>query len=315
MNPSVTRCPSCSSTFNISRRQLESSRGLARCGACLRVFSAAEHLIEPGEDADPADSVFIGQTPEEYFNPDSFVNQSQEPAKPEPELTTQDEVTTPQAPARTTQAPPPAQDASDDETLAEPVALPEFESRFEVLPEDRHEALGQLRPTSNLRAGKSFNWVAFTGQTTVALMLLLLLSAQYLWRYLPVYSQVDWLRPHYTRICVLAGCEMPAYSRVISFRNDNTALRTHPDYPDAYLLVAQFHNAAPFPQPFPVVVLRFTSLDARTVAVREFSPGEYLPPGLLALDLMPPDSPVQFELELMNPGPEAVNYEVSFRGP
>ena len=313
MNPSVTRCPSCSSTFNISQRQLESSGGLARCGACLRVFPAAEYLIEPGEDTDSADSVFIGQTPEEYFNPDSFVNQAQEPAKPEPDRPTH--APPPESPVRARHVSPAAQDKSDDVTLAEPVALPEFESRFEVLPEDRHKALGQLRPTSNLRAGKSFNWVAFTGQTTVALMLLLLLSAQYLWRYLPVYSQVDWLRPHYARICVLAGCEMPAYSRVISFRNDNTALRTHPNYPDAYLLVAQFHNAAPFPQPFPVVVLRFTSLDARTVAVREFAPDEYLPPGLLALDLMPPNSPVQFELELMNPGPEAVNYEVSFRGP
>ncbi len=280
MKLSVTRCPNCSSTFNTSQRQLESSGGLARCGACLRVFPAADNLVEPGEDSDPADSVFIGQ-----------------------------------APAGTTQAPPAGQNDSDDVTLAEPVALPEFESRLEVLPEDGHEALGQLRPTSNLRAGKSFNWIAFTGTTTLALMLLLLLSVQYLWRYMPVYSQVDWLRPHYARICVLAGCELPTYFRANSMRNDNTALRTHPDYPDAYLLVAQFHNAAPFPQPFPVVVLRFTSLDARTVAVREFAPGEYLPPGLLALDLMPPDSPVQFELELMNPGPEAVNYEVSFRAP
>ena len=301
MNLSVTRCPSCSSTFNISQRQLESSGGLARCGACLRVFPAAEHLIEPGEDADPVDSVFIGQTPEEYFNPDSFVSQSQEPAKPKPD--------------RARHASPAPQDESDDETLAEPVALPEFEPRFEVLPEDRQKALGQLRPTSNLRAGKSFNWIAFTGKTTLVLMLLLLMAVQYLWRHLPVYSQVDWLRPHYARICVLAGCELPTYSRISSMRNDNTALRNHPDYPNAYLLVAQFHNAAPFPQPFPVVVLRFTSLDARTVAVREFAPGEYLPPGLLALDLMPPNSPVQFELELMNPGPEAVNYDVSFRAP
>ncbi len=280
MSLSVTRCPNCGSTFNTSQRQLNSSGGLARCGACLRVFPAADNLVEPGEDSDPADSVFIGQ-----------------------------------APAGTTQAPPAGKNDSDDETLAEPVAIPEFEPRFEVLPDDRQKALGQLRPTSNLRVGKSSNWIAFTGKTTLALMLLLLMSVQYLWRHLPVYSQVDWLRPHYARICELAGCELPAYSRVISFRNDNTALRTHPDYPDAYLLVAQFHNAAPFPQPFPVVVLRFTSLDARTVAVREFAPGEYLPPGLLALDLMPPDSPVQFELELMNPGPEAVNYEVSFRGP
>lgn len=273
MSLSVTRCPNCGSTFNISRRQLETSGGQARCGACLRVFLATGNLVEPGEETDPADSVFIGRAPEE-------------------------------------------QETTDDESLDdEPLALPEIGSRFEALPEDRRAPLEQFRSTVQLRKRKHFNQAAFFGYSTLALSLLVLLAAQYLWRYLPVYSQVDWLRPGYAQLCALAGCELPVYSRTSSIRNDNTALSTHPDYPDAYLLAARFHNAAPFPQPFPVVVLRFASLDARTVAMREFPPSEYLHPDLLALEFMPPNSPVQIELELMNPGPEAVNYEVSFRAP
>lgn len=268
MSLSVTRCPNCGSTFNISQRQLGSSGGLARCGACLRVFLATDNLVEQGEETDAADSVFIGRAPEE-------------------------------------------QEGADDEALA----LPEIESRFEALPEDRRAPLEQFRSTVQLRKRRYFNWVAFFGYSTLAISLLVLLTAQYLWRYLPVYSQVDWLRPGYAQLCARAGCELPVYSRSSSILNDNTVLGTHPDYPDAYLLAARFHNAAPFPQPFPVVVLRFTSLDARTVAMREFPPSEYLHPDLLALEFMPPNSPVQVELELMNPGPEAVNYEVSFRAP
>ncbi|MYA66105.1 MAG: DUF3426 domain-containing protein, partial [Gammaproteobacteria bacterium] len=206
---------------------------------------------------------------------------------------------------------PEEQEATDDE----PLTLPEVESRFEALPEDRRASLEQFRSTVQLRKRNYVNWAAFFGYSTLALALLALLAAQYLWRYMPVYSQVDWLRPGYAQLCALAGCELPVYSRLSGIRNDNTALSTHPDYPDAYLLAARFHNAAPFPQAFPVVVLRFTSLDARTVAMREFPPSEYLHPDLLALELMPPNSPVQIELELMNPGPEAVNYEVSFRAP
>lgn len=279
MSLSVTRCPNCGSTFNISRRQLESSGGLARCGACLRVFSAADNLLEPGEETDPADSVFVGRAPEEQ---ETRETEDEPPALPEDN---------------------------------EPLALPEIESRFEALPEDGRAALKQFRSTVQLRRRNYFDWAAFFGYSTLALSLLTLLAAQYLWRYLPVYSQVDWLRPGYAQLCVRAGCELPVYSRPGSIRNDNTVLGTHPDYPDAYLLAARFHNAAPFPQPFPVVVLRFTSLDARTVAMREFPPAEYLHPDLRALDLMPPNSPVQIELEVMNPGPEAVNYEVSFRAP
>ena len=264
MKSRVTRCPHCGSTFNINQQQLASSGGLARCGACLRVFAAADNLLEPAEET-------LEATP----------------------------------------APPAADETCDDEALA----LPEIEDRFEVLPAEEHETLRQLTATVQLRGGSDFNWSAFFGFSTLALSLLALLAAQHLWRYLPVYSQVDWLRPGYARICALAGCELPVYSRPSSFRNDSTTLSTHPDYPDAYLLAARFYNAAPFAQPFPVVVLRFTSLDARTVAMREFAPAEYLHPDLLALDLMPPNSPVQIELELINPGPRAVNYEVSFRAP
>ncbi len=307
MSLNVTRCPNCRSTFNISRRQLESSGGLARCGACLRVFPAADNLIESTGDTDSAESVFIGRAPEEYFNPDSFVNQSRNNGEQESAVARGDP-----NPAGAMQASPAADAKSPDE---EPLELPEFKEQFEILPEDGREAIKQANPALELQSGTNFNWGAFVGQTTLALMLLTALAAQYLWRHLPVYSQVDWLRPGYARICARAGCELPVYSRVSQIRNDNTALRTHPDYPNAYLLAAQFHNAAPFPQPFPVLVLRFSSLDARTVAMREFAPAEYLHPDLLALELMPPNSPVQVELEVINPGPRAVSYEISFKAP
>ena len=305
MSLSVTRCPNCRSTFNISQRQLESSGGQARCGACLRVFLASENLLGPAEGADPADSVFIGRAPEEYFNPDSFISRAKESEELESAAESGDFV-------RATHASPLRKAEAKDE---ESVELPELEEQFELLPDDGRNALEQVKPALDLKSGENFNWGAFVGQTTLALMLLVVLAAQYLWRYLPVYSQVDWLRPGYAQICARVDCELPVYSRVNRIRNDSTALRTHPDYPNAYLLATQFHNAAPFPQPFPILVLRFSSLDARTVALREFAPTEYMHPDLLGLGLMPPNSPVQVELEVVNPGPRAVNYEVSFRAP
>ena len=339
MSLSVTRCPNCRSTFNISQRQLESSGGQARCGACLRVFLASENLLGPAEGADPADSVFIGRAPEEYFNPDSFISRAKESEEPEsagpnegrdPAAASGDSVgATHASPVRnddpgslwvsedrdlagaTHASPVSAKRAKDEESIE----LPELEEQFELLPDVGRIALEQVKPALDLKSGENFNWGAFVGQTTLALMLLVVLAAQYLWRYLPVYSQVDWLRPGYAQICARVDCELPVYSRVNRIRNDSTALRTHPDYPNAYLLATQFHNAAPFPQPFPILVLRFSSLDARTVALREFAPAEYLEPEILALAVMPPASPVQVELEVINPGPRAVNYEVSFRAP
>lgn len=42
---SVTQCPHCRTRFRVSPAQLEAARGAVRCGACLQVFNALEHLI------------------------------------------------------------------------------------------------------------------------------------------------------------------------------------------------------------------------------------------------------------------------------
>ncbi len=306
MHPGVARCPNCGSTFHISRRQLDSAGGLARCGACLGIFSATENLVDVDRESAAAESVFITRAPEEYVAVHTATAGAETNTAPAPqsagmsgEVEDMQEVSPTNRGEAEDQAPAP----------------PEFENPAKVLPEDGRAALRALRPELELRAGRTIRWGAAAGKTLLCALLLALLAGQYLWRQLPVYSQVDALRPGYARFCAWVGCELPAYIRASSIRNDNVALQSHPDYPDAYLLAASFHNAAPFPQPFPMVVLRFTSFDARTVAMREFAPAEYLRPELLALGLMPPNAPVQIELEVMNPGIEAVGYQVSFRAP
>lgn len=43
----VTQCPHCQTRFRVTRAQLGMARGAVRCGACMQVFNAAEHLAEP----------------------------------------------------------------------------------------------------------------------------------------------------------------------------------------------------------------------------------------------------------------------------
>ena len=75
----VTQCPRCESTFNTSARVLDIAHGLVRCGACLSVFEADQHLIDPLPDrssdedgVSATESVFIS-APQEYFNPAQFL--------------------------------------------------------------------------------------------------------------------------------------------------------------------------------------------------------------------------------------------------
>lgn len=40
----ITRCPKCATAFRISDNLLQSAKGMVRCGSCLQVFNAREHL-------------------------------------------------------------------------------------------------------------------------------------------------------------------------------------------------------------------------------------------------------------------------------
>ena len=53
-----TQCPHCGAQFRISEQHLAQAKGAVRCGSCLKVFQATDHLIEdkPAKAAAPAKS-------------------------------------------------------------------------------------------------------------------------------------------------------------------------------------------------------------------------------------------------------------------
>ncbi len=51
----VTQCPHCRTSFRVSRAQLGAAHGAVRCGACLHVFNATQHLLgEPPASSTPS---------------------------------------------------------------------------------------------------------------------------------------------------------------------------------------------------------------------------------------------------------------------
>ena len=79
MSFNVTQCPACESTFNTNSRVLAAAAGKVRCGACLNVFEAIDNFLIP-EEADAApdqdESVFVGNDPQAFFDPSSFLTRS-----------------------------------------------------------------------------------------------------------------------------------------------------------------------------------------------------------------------------------------------
>ncbi|MEX2468376.1 MAG: DUF3426 domain-containing protein [Pseudohongiellaceae bacterium] len=191
----------------------------------------------------------------------------------------------------------------------------EDEEALDAIPQENLAALRQFSSPVEFLAGRSRRWRRQAGWTALALALAALLAAQYLWQEMPTYSQSPRLRPFYASVCALAGCDLPTYSAVGAIRSDILTVRSHPAIDNALAVNVEFRNTAPFPQPFPVMVLSFNTASNSIMALREFAPSEYLDPVLARRGLMPVMNPVQVSLEIIDPGADAVNYTLAFRRP
>ena len=71
-------------------------------------------------------------------------------------------------------------------------------------------------------------------------------------------------------------------------------------------------NKAPYNQPFPDLQLVFKDIDLQVIAKRRFQPSEYLNQNLPNTNttLMPINKPIHLSIEILDPGEEAVNWEL-----
>ncbi len=119
------------------------------------------------------------------------------------------------------------------------------------------------------------------------------------------------LRPWLQRVCDWMRCDLPAFRAPKQIHVLTRDVQPHPSVPDALLISASFRNDAHWAQAWPVLELSLSDLDGRLVALRRFRPEEYLgqPP---SADLLDAGQPVAIELELVDPGKQAIAYEFNF---
>ena len=96
-------------------------------------------------------------------------------------------------------------------------------------------------------------------------------------------------------------------------RSKNLVVRANPDVPGELMVDALIVNQARFAQPFPVIELRFSSMDGRPIAARRFKPEEYLAGELKGATMFAPMTPVHIALSIEDPGTDAVSYYIQFR--
>jgi len=141
------------------------------------------------------------------------------------------------------------------------------------------------------------------------------LAAQYIAYHFDELARQDQYRPWFQQICPQIGCEVPSKVDIARIKSSNLVVRSHPEFNGALVVDAIIYNRATFSQPFPLLELRFADLNGHLIASRRFKPGEYLKGDLEGLAEMPPQTPIHIALDILDPGPKAVNYSLSFHSP
>jgi predicted Zn finger-like uncharacterized protein len=59
----ITRCPHCQTTFRIRLEQLAAAKGAVRCGSCLQVFKAADHIVSGAKVSEVATKSPVSASP------------------------------------------------------------------------------------------------------------------------------------------------------------------------------------------------------------------------------------------------------------
>ncbi|GAB1261195.1 hypothetical protein NBRC116495_19020 [Aurantivibrio plasticivorans] len=143
---------------------------------------------------------------------------------------------------------------------------------------------------------------AIWGGLTAALCLALVIQVGWL-----QYDKLSRVEP-YRGLYATLGVSVPPLQAPHLIKTTNFFVREHPKAADALMIDTILLNTAPHTQQFPNLVITFTNLHGNVVASRSFSPDEYLSGELAGTTEMPSNQPVHLALEILNPGPEAVNY-------
>ncbi|PVZ09767.1 MULTISPECIES: DUF3426 domain-containing protein [unclassified Pseudomonas] len=159
------------------------------------------------------------------------------------------------------------------------------------------------------------SWGKRLGWSLLSLLAAVGLVAQYLFYHFDEVARQDQYRPWVQGFCQVVGCTLPSRVDVSQIKSSNLVVRSHPDFAGALVVDAIIYNRAPFSQPFPLLELRFADLNGQSIASRRFKPAEYLAGDLAGQADMPPQTPIHIALDILDPGPKAVNYSLAFRSP
>jgi len=120
------------------------------------------------------------------------------------------------------------------------------------------------------------------------------------------------LKPIYTLVCQVLPCQLPPFINIAAIKSTQLQIRSHAKTKGVLIIDTVIINNAEQQQPYPLLHFAFSDINDRLMASRAFKPEEYLGGELADSEWMPPNQPIRLSLEVIDPGQEAVNYQLRF---
>ena len=269
-----TKCPECRAVFRVTTEQLQMAEGLVRCGICDSVFNGSAH-IERDHNPNPTTSESWQSENNRHFT-DENLTDSQWPSDD-----TSDDA-----------------EASEFEKQSDDDALTDAERIPTVI---RDDFGGSILTKTN----SPIQIAVFTiGAIGLALFFLGQIS---------YWQNVDILpRTWINSFCNIINCGKNNQRDIAAIKILNRNIYTHPNIKKALMITTSFVNLNPSAQAYPLLEITLLDTHGKIVAVRRFSPKDYLVNKSLADTLMPPNQPVGARLEVLDPGNKVIAYEFEF---
>ena len=141
---------------------------------------------------------------------------------------------------------------------------------------------------------------------SIALAILLLGQITY-WNKVELLPQ-SWV----DNVCSLIGCATSIKNDLSAIKMLNRNIYTHPNVENALMITTTIVNQSEITQPFPKLQVALLDVQGEVVALRRFTPEQYLVNKALLDSAMQPDQPVGARLEVLDPGNKVIAYEFKF---
>jgi predicted Zn finger-like uncharacterized protein len=267
-----SQCPECLTIYKLGATELSQGHGSVRCGHCAAVFDALRTLTE--------------QLPPEPVNRlDEIAVDGALPQLSVPAL----------RPTSTKQ----------QGTLFDPDdRLGRDKPARHVPPHVQTPAFARIRHLAPLR--RNWPWRLGVG------VLVLSLAAQISYAERAMLLDDARARPLLERVCGTIGCRLPLRHDPATLQLLSRDIRPHPSVANALIISATLRNDGSFPQAFPAVEITLSDLDENRIAMRRFSPQEYLGDSRAVSNGLAAGGTAALVFEVADPGKNAVAFEFKF---